>query len=58
MLPTMFLQGARDIHYNASAFSISYLALEGRPSVSWCLGAETICCLLQVPILQLLLVIQ
>ena len=46
MLPTMFLQGARDIHYNASAFSISYLALEGRPSISWCLGAETICCLL------------
>jgi hypothetical protein len=46
MLPTVFLQGARDIHYNASVFFISYLALEGRPSVSWCLRAETICCLL------------
>ena len=41
-----FLQGVRDIHYNASTFCISCLALEGRPSVSWCLGAETICWLL------------
>lgn len=46
MLPTVFLQGVRDIHYNASTFSISYLALEGRPSVSSCLGAEMICWLL------------